>query len=85
MYIHTQIILNTNAKAGWVVNAKKSSDPPAQQMEFLDLRINSIDMKYYVPESKKESICDIISKILNSKKGHIKTIAKLCGKLQLCF
>ena len=82
---HTQITLDTFAKAGWVVNVKKSNDPPAQQMEFLGLLINSIDMKYYVPESKKESICDLICKILNSKKVHIKTLAKLCGKLQFCF
>ena len=82
---HTQITLTTFAKAGWVVNTKKSSDPPAQNMEFLGLMISSTDMKYYVPEAKKLSICDLLCKILNSKKVHIKIFAKLCGKLQFCF
>ena len=55
---HTQITLNILAKAGWVVNVKKSCDPPVQNMEFLGLMNNSIDMKYYVPEAKKQNICE---------------------------
>ena len=82
---HTQISLTTFEKAGWVVNFKKSGDPPVQKMEFLGLLISSTDLKYYVPDAKKLSICDLICKILNSKKVHIKTLAKLCGKLQFCF
>ena len=54
-------------------------------MEFLGLEVNSIDMKYYVPESKKESIFELLCTVLNSKKVHIKVLEKLCGKLQFCL
>ena len=82
---HTQITLDTYEKAGWVVNTKKSADPPAQRMEFLGLIADTTDMKYYVPEVKKISICNLICEILKSKRVHIKTLAKLCGKLQFCY
>ena len=52
---HTQIALSAYENAGWVVNVKKSCEPPVQNMEFLGLMVNSVDMKYYVPESKKQS------------------------------
>ena len=42
-------------------------------------------MKYFVPDDKKESICDCIVKVLNAKKIHIKVLASLTGKLQFCF
>ena len=50
-------------------------------MEFLGLMVNSVDVKYYVPESKKQSICDLICSVFSSKK----VLIKLCGKLQFCF
>ena len=54
-------------------------------MEFLGLMVNSVNMKYYVPESKKQSIFDLICSVISSKKVPIKMLAKLCGKLQFCF
>ena len=82
---HTQITLLTFEKAGWIVNAKKSFDPPAQTMEFLGLEMNSVEMKYYVPDKKSKDICTLICKILAMKKVHIKVLARLCGKLQFCY
>ena len=82
---NTQIALDSLAKAGWVVNWSKSSEPPVQDMVFLGLVNCTKTMKYFVPEDKCEKICDLISSILRSKKVHIKTLAKLMGKLQFCI
>lgn len=81
---NTQIALDTLAKAGWVVNWNKSSDPPIQDMTFLGLVNCTKSMKYFVPEDKKVDICHLLNFVLSSKKVHIKTLAKLLGKLQFC-
>ena len=75
----------TLEKAGWILNVKKSKNEPVQNMEFLGLMNDSRSMKYFVPEEKKKTICDLIKDVLNPKKVHIKVLAKLCGKLQFCF
>ena len=82
---NTQITLLSFEKAGWVVNTKKSCDPPTQKMEFLGLEIDSVQMKYYVPAKKSDDICRLLCDILALKKVHVKVLAKLCGKLQFCF
>ena len=73
------------AKAGWVINIAKSSDLPVQNLEFLGLISCTKTMKYFVPDKKKRSICELIEEVLRLKKVHIKTLAKLMGKLQFCF
>lgn len=80
----TGLALEALAKAGWVVNVKKSSDPPVQSMTFLGLVNCTLSMKYFVPDIKKQAICKLLLDVLHSNEVHIKVLAKLLGKLQFC-
>ena len=79
---HTAIALEAFSNAGWTINVKKSSGDPKQSLTFLGLDNDTLNMKYFIPQEKKENVCDLIVKVLNSNKIHIKVLAKLCGKLQ---
>ena len=82
---HTQIAFQCFEKGGWTINVDKSSAPPSQTIKFLGLINDSRKMKYFVPEDKIVSICDLIVKILSKPKVYIKVLARLLGKLQFCF
>ena len=81
----TDFAIETFEKAGWTINVKKCVLIPTQSLKFLGLINDTCNMKYFVPDDKKESICDCIVKVLNAKKIHIKVLASLTGKLQFCF
>ena len=82
--IQNELSLSTFDKAGWTVNTKKSTTIPVQNLKFLGLMNSTLDMKYYVPVDKLESICDLITSILSKSAIHIKVLAKLLGKIQFC-
>ena len=63
---------------------KKSSDPPVQNMNFLGLLNDSVSMKYFVSNEKSVAIRNDIVAILKEEKTHVKTLAKLVGKLASC-
>lgn len=77
----TKLALETFEKAGWMVNEQKSSGEPKQSLKFLGLVNDTKSMKYFVPEEKMESICTLLSEVLNAKKRriYIKVLAKLLG------
>ena len=81
----TSFANNALSRAGWVVSPSKCSGEPKQSLKFLGLICDTRVMKYFVPQDKVDSICDLIKDILCSKKVHIKILAKLCGKLQFCY
>ena len=81
----SQIALTALAKAGWIFNIEKSSDPPRQDLTFLGLVNDTNTMKYYVPDNKSLSICNLIKEIISKPRIHVKILAKLMGKMQFCF
>ena len=100
MYIDDQRILHQNVRdcasahnlaihcfksAGWIVNESKSSSEPSQRLKFLGLINSSVDMKYYLPVDKLESIRNLLIEVLKLKRVHIKKLASLVGKLQFAF
>ena len=76
--------LETLNNAGWTASVSKSSVEPVQSIKFLGLVTSTTDLKYFVPDDKQTSICELLIKVLNSSKLHIKVLARLLGKLQFC-
>ena len=81
---NTRFACECLSKAGWVLNVKKSSDAPVQNLEFLGLMNCSVSMKYFIPSVKLVNLKELISEVLSCKRVHIKVLAKLLGKLQFC-
>ena len=82
----TQIAKIALENAGWVLNLKKSSDPPTQSLVFLGLTNCSLDMKFYVPSDKSEIILQLLDDLINSNcKVPVRHLASVLGKLQACF
>ena len=46
------------SSAGWFFKPEKFSAPPSQQFKFLGLMINTITMKFEIPEDKFNRIVD---------------------------
>ena len=82
----TQIAKIALENAGWVLNLKKSSDPPTQSLVFLGLTNCSLDMKLYVPSDKSDNILQLLDDLINSNcKVPVRHLASVLGKLQACF
>ena len=75
---NTMIFLLT--QLGFVINLKKSVLLPVQQIEFLGLKIDSVEMKLFLPQRKVE---EIVQMSQNAMEGSVilRDLTKLLGKL----
>ena len=74
----TMIFLLT--QLGFVINLKKSVLVPVQQIEFLGLEIDSVEMKLFLPQRK---VAEIAQMSQNAMEGSVilRHLTKLLGKL----
>ena len=65
---------------GFVINLKKSVLVPVQQIEFLGLEIDSVEMKLFLPQRK---VAEIAQMSQNAMEGSVilRHLTKLLGKL----
>ena len=65
---------------GFPVSQEKTVEP-CQSVEFLGLGINSSELSFFIPDSKRTKTADMITSFLNKKRHRVHTIQKLVGVL----
>ena len=78
-----KILLDTLAKAGFVVSLDKTKGP-ASRILFLGLEICSSSLKFYIPESKIIKIIEEAQSLLSQRKIQVRKLARFVGLLQSC-
>ena len=78
-----EILLDTLAKAGFVVSLEKTKGP-ARRILFLGLEICSSSLKFYIPESKVLKIIEEAQFLLSKRKIKVRSVARFLGLLQSC-
>eukprot|EP00111_Clytia_hemisphaerica_P006267 TCONS_00018130-protein len=78
---HRDIMAHDLKSAGLTINVKKSSLEPETEKEWLGFRINTEEMKIYVPLPKLEAVLRVIAEILTSDLVTTRKIAKLAGRI----
>ena len=66
---------------GWLINWKKSVLQPKQTIEFLGLKVDSIEMSVYLPQDKIQSIKMKCQNAIKSDHITIQELASLVGSL----
>lgn len=66
---------------GWLINWKKSVLEPTQTIEFLGLKVDSVEMSVYLPQDKIQNIKMKCQKALESDHITIQELASLVGSL----
>lgn len=66
---------------GWLINWKKSVLTPCQQLEFLGLTINSVEMEITLSATKVESIKRICTDMISKTEVSIQELSSLIGTL----
>ena len=75
-----QFVKSLLESLGFLVNMEKSVGTPAQQMEFLGLIVNSVDLSVSIPKDKLESIMQLCTDALSKVNISIREIAVILGK-----
>ena len=70
---------------GFTINKKKSILEPTQQIEFLGLILDSIQMKVFLPEPKVLDLIESCQAILSVRSVTARSLASLQGKMSSCF
>ena len=78
-----EILLDTLAKAGFVVSFDKTKGPSTRIL-FLGLEICSSTLKFYIPESKVLKIIEEAQILLSNRKIKVRSLARFLGLLQSC-
>ena len=66
---------------GFVINTEKSIISPTQQLEFLGMNLNSVDLVISLPTKKLQKIIEQSSKALKDKRIVLRDLASLLGLL----
>ena len=61
---------------------EKRSGEPSQEVKYLGLEINSMDMTFNIPEDKQDTIIRRIREIKGRRKVKVKAVARVIGTLQ---
>jgi hypothetical protein len=69
---------------GWVFKPSKSSGVPSQRLKYLGLIINSLNMKFEIPEDKLSRLLEKAKYLLSLRRVLVKDIAYWVGLLQSC-
>ena len=70
---------------GFTINIKKSILEPTQQIEFLGLILDSIQMKVFLPEPKVLDLIESCQAILSMTSLTARSLASLQGKMSSCL
>ena len=77
-------IQNFFLKGGWVFKPSKSSGVPSQRVKYLGLIINSVSMKFEIPEDKLSNLIEKAKTLLSKRRVQVKQLASWVGLLQSC-
>ena len=66
---------------GFVINWKKSVLTPEQEIEFLDLTINSVTLELFVKKTKIQKVVSKCQNLLNNPQTSILELTRLIGLL----
>ena len=66
---------------GFVKNLPKSNLEPKTKLEFLGVKISSVDMTMYLPEEKIMDITNLYKKLLSEENATLRELTSLIGKL----
>ena len=66
---------------GFIINLEKSVLTPSQQMEYLGVIINSLNMTFKVPEEKVLKLKNLCTQMLKLKTFPVRKLASLIGNL----
>ena len=69
-------------KGVWVFKPSKSSGPPSQRVKYLGLIIDSLQMRFEIPQDKLERLLEGGRHLLNLRRVHVKNLASWVGLLQ---
>lgn len=78
---HRNIVVSDLFSAGLTINIKKSSLEPETEKEWLGFKINTEDMRMYVPLAKLRNVLKLIDKVLTCDFVTTRTIAKIAGRI----
>ena len=78
-----EILLDTLAKAGFVVSLDKTKGP-SHRILFLGLEICSSSLKFFIPESKLLIILNEAQVLLSSRRVKVRSVARFVGLIQSC-
>ena len=70
---------------GFTINIKKSILEPSQQIKFLGLILDSIQMKVFLPEPKVLDLVESCQAILSMTSLTARSLASLQGKMSSCL
>ena len=70
---------------GFTINIKKSILEPTQQIEFLGLILDSIQMKVFLPEPKVLDLIESRQAILSMTSLTVRSLASFQGKMSSCL
>ena len=70
---------------GFTINIKKSILEPTQQIEFLGLILDSIQIKVFLPEPKVLDLIESCQAILSMRSLTARSLASLQGKMSSCL
>ena len=75
-----QKVMTLLQELGFTINKKKSILEPTQQIEFLGLTLDSIQMKVFLPEPKVSDLIESCQAILSMTSLTARSLASLQGK-----
>ena len=73
--------VNVIQKLGFLINWEKSETEPSQEITYLGLKINSIDMTFALPEKKVREIVDLCSNLSKTGQASPREMQSLLGHL----
>ena len=78
-------VMTVLQELGFTINIKKSILEPTQQIEFLGLILDSIQMKVFLPEPKVLDLIESCQAILSVTSLTARSLASLQGKMSSCL
>ena len=81
---HKQLTIALLESLGFLINYEKSMLIPTQKIQFLGLLIDSVNMKFILPEAKTRSIQKECQQLLNTEFPTIRHLSRVLGLLTFC-
>ena len=69
-------------ECGYIFKPSKRSGEPAQEVRFLGLLVNTVEMCFKIPEDKMEKIKGMLDGVAARQRIKVKILARLLGTLQ---
>ena len=81
---HKKLAVDLLESLGFLINYKKSSLTPSQQITFLGMLVDSVSMQFILPPMKSVQIQKDCSLLLNTPNPTIRHLSRVLGLLESC-